>query len=108
MPALLNNRSRRPNRWFTSSNKLCTELASHTSPVITIDSVLLTAPSASVSSNCDLRRPNKTVVYPWAISASAEARPTPDPAPVINAILCVESMGIVYSPSPILIWSGDG
>ena len=89
-PALLNSRSSRPNRSPTIAKSASTAASSVMSAGTTIASAPAAAQrSRAVSSSGARRRPTSTTVKPAPASPTAAARPIPEPAPVMSAILSV-------------------
>ena len=81
-PALLNNRSSRPNRSSIAANSASTLATSRTSVGCTTASPEINEP---VSTNASARRPASTTLNPSAANPTATARPMPLPAPVTRA-----------------------
>src|SRR5208282_1968193 len=92
VPALLNNRSMRPQVCLTLSNNAATDAGSRTSVGTTRVRGGSTLASAAVSSSISRRRPASTTVQPTSSRACAVARPMPLPAPVTTAIFAGVSM----------------
>src|ERR1700722_11571439 len=84
-PALLNRRWRRPNSLSISANKALTASGSPTS--VATGSARRPSPltSPATSSRSSRRRPASATCQPVRASASADAFPTPEPAPVTRA-----------------------
>src|SRR3989454_12438860 len=91
VPALLKSRSSRPNVSFVFANSAFTDAGSPTSVGTT--SVRLLHCDA-VSCSASLRRPASTTDQPSRDSATDDARPIPDPAPVTIAILSDDAMRV--------------
>src|SRR5580658_1459177 len=87
MPALLNNKSRRPKTSLALANSARTASGSPTS--VGTASIWLPEGAAllAVRSSSTARRPASTTEYPAPCSARLTARPMPLPAPVTKAIL---------------------
>ena len=87
MPALLNNKSRRPNFSSARPNSASTEDGSETSAGTARQRLAFEPASAKAPSSNSLRLPANTTEYPSRSSARATALPIPVPAPVIKATL---------------------
>ena len=87
VPALLNSTSRRPNASLVLANIAAMALGSDTSAT-TANPRSPSAPASAIdSASASSRRPTSTTEYPTFKSATAEARPIPELAPVTNATL---------------------
>ncbi len=84
-PALLNRKSRRPNSALVLANSALTLSTSPTSVGTARHLALVALASSTVFSSASLRRPASATDQPAFMSASAEARPMPLPAPVTIA-----------------------
>src|SRR2546430_1234290 len=102
-PALLNRRSRRPNVSLVRAKRALTAEGSVTSVGTTSACAPDRVASRAVSSSGSRRRPARTTAYPSRASATAVARPIPDPAPVTTATLSaarIDSPPLVLFPIP--------
>ena len=101
MPALLKRTSSRPSSRFASANRNSTSSGTETSAATDMAQLPLVASSNFKDSfKVTIFLPASTSRKPLPPNASAAARPTPEPAPVINAVL---SFGIRPPPSLVLV-----
>ena len=105
VPALLNNRSRRPWSARTWSNSAATESGSLTSTTIADPDPPSGSQASAVAASRWARRPAATTCHPSPANARAADAPMPLPAPVTTATL--RSRGARAGTAGPLAWGTD-